>query len=362
MQAGYTDFKFLSKESKEIFEKESLIGCSITGWVNNPDQLFSEEILEEGAKLVMEVNKRVAKLIGINPAARTTCAKPSGNASVLLQTASGIHGEHSPMYIRNVQMDRTSEVAKLVSKYNPYMVEDSVWSTSGTDVVISFPIISPEGSLYKKDLLGVKQLELVKLAQQVWVEHGTDEELCSDKRLRHNISNTISVDDWDEVEEYVYNNRNYFAGISFMAASGDKAFAQAPFTEVKSMEDITIEYGEASMFASGLIVDGLSAFDSLWLACDTAFGYGEELTEDHKDLLKRDWVRRFKKFSANYFASDDQVTANCLKDVYNLHRWTKISTSFRDINWLDSLPKKQYTDIDTTGAIACSGGTCEITF
>ena len=102
LQAGYTNFKFLSDASKQIFDREALLGVSITGWMNNPDVLFDEKVLKKGAQIVKDVNKEVAEIIGINPAARTTCVKPSGNASVLLQTASGIHAEHSPMYIRNV--------------------------------------------------------------------------------------------------------------------------------------------------------------------------------------------------------------------------------------------------------------------
>ena len=67
--------------------------------MNNPDVLFDAEVLEEGARIVKEVNREVAEAIGINLAARTTCVKPSGNASVLLQTGSGIYAEHSEMYI-----------------------------------------------------------------------------------------------------------------------------------------------------------------------------------------------------------------------------------------------------------------------
>ena len=141
LQAGYTDFKFLSDTSKKIFDREALLGVSITGWMNNPGILFDSKILEKGAKIVKEVNKELAAILGINPAARTTCGKPSGNASVLLQTASGIHAEHSEMYIRNVQMNKESEITQAIMKSNPYMVEESVWSAGGTDVVVSFPII-----------------------------------------------------------------------------------------------------------------------------------------------------------------------------------------------------------------------------
>ena len=72
--------------------------------MNNPEVLLDAEIQREGAEIVKKVNKEVAELIGINPAARTTCVKPSGNASVLLETASGIHAEHSPRYLRHIQL------------------------------------------------------------------------------------------------------------------------------------------------------------------------------------------------------------------------------------------------------------------
>lgn len=363
LQAGYTDFKYLSDATRRITERESLIGVSITGWMNNPNVLFDEAVLKKGAEIVKRVNREMAKLLGIRPAARTTCAKPSGNASVILGTASGIHGEHSPLYFRNVQMTRTDPVAQLLITQNPKMVETSVWDSNGTDIVVSFPVISKEGSIYKRDLMGVKQLEFVKKAQQHWVESGTNVELCVDKNLRHNISNTISVDDWDEVEQYIFDNREWFAGISLLAAAGDKAYAQAPFTEVHTAEEILSMYGDASMFASGLIVEGLHAFDdNLWKASDTALGYGLELTDDSADLLKRDWVRRFNKFAANFFNGDLAKTSFCLKDCFNLHKWVALQRDFQAIDFAAALTEQRSVDVDTLGSEGCAGGVCELTF
>ncbi len=363
LQAGYTNFKYLSSATKEITEREALIGCSITGWMNNPDVLFNEDNLREGAEVVKQVNKEVAAMLGINAAARTTCAKPSGNASVLLGTASGIHGEHAPMYFRNVQMNAEDEVVKLIQQLNPKMVQQSVWSSNGTDMVVSFPVVSKEGSIYKDDLLGIKQLEYVKLAQQVWVEAGTNVDLCVDKNLRHNISNTISVDNWEELEKYLYENRQWFAGVSLLSSSGDKSYAQAPFTQVFTAEEIMKNYGEGSLFASGLIVDALHAFnDNLWLACDTASGYGMKLSEDSSDLLKRDWVRRAKKFADGFFGSDMQKMTFCLKDCYNLHKWNSINKSLVSIDFASTLSQARYTDVDTIGSAGCAGGQCEVQF
>lgn len=364
LQAGYTNFTYLTSASREITEREALLGVSITGWMTNPDVLFNEDNMRDAARLVKEVNKQVAALIKINQAARTTTVKPSGNASVLLGCASGIHGDHAPRYFRNVQMNTHDAVTGLISDTNPKMVEPSAWSQNKTDVVVSFPIVASGNSIFKKDLLGVKQLEYVKRAQQVWVEEGTNPELCVHPSLRHNVSNTITVDDWDEVEQYIFDNREYFAGISLLSSAGDRAYVQAPFTEVYTADQLLEMYGAASMFASGLIVDGCHAFNNnLWMACDTALGFGMTLDEeDSEHLLMRDWVRRAKKFAKTYFDGDLQKMTFCLKDAHNLHKWESIIRNMKPIDFSTELDKQVYTEVDSMGAQGCSGGVCEVAF
>ena len=364
LQAGYTNFKYVSDATREITEREALLGCSITGWMNSPEFLFDDKNMKFGAEVIKSINKEVALKIGIRPAARTTCVKPSGNASVILGSASGIHGEHAEHYFRNVQMTKDDDITEVLMRTNPYMIEPSVWSANGTDVVASFPITTKEGSIYKKDLLGVKQLEFVKKAQQGWVEYGTDNDFSVDSRLRHNVSNTITVDDWDAVEQYLFDNQDYFAGVSLLAGAGDKAYAQAPFTEVIMMDKIVELYGEASLFASGLIVDGLHAFNNdLWSATATLEGYGVDLTvETSENALQRDWVRRARKFANGYFAGEIITLVECLKDVYNFHKWMKITSNLQMVDFKSELTAKTFTDINTMGAQACSGSQCEVSF
>ena len=364
LQAGFTEFNYGTKDTKETFEKEALLGVSITGWMENPKFLFDEEVLKEGAEYAKEVNKQVAKLIGINQAARVTCTKPSGNASVLLGTSSGIHPHHAKRYFRHIQGNKEEDVVKAFIEANPKAVEDSVWSASGKDVVLSFPITSPKGSMFKDHLTGVALLDYVKVAQNSWVEHGTNVDLGNHPKLRHNISNTITVDDWDEVSEYVWENQNHFAGISFLPPSGDKDYPQAPFTEVKTAEEILLEYGTASMLASGLVVDGLHAFsNNLWQACDTVMDKGIDLSvKSSENALQRDWVRRAKKYARRYFKNDLQVMTYCLKDVHLLHKWETVSRSFKAVDWLSADIKPKYIEVNTTGAVACSGGVCDVVF
>lgn len=363
LQAAYTDFKYVNPVAKEIFDREALLGCSITGFANNPKILFDPEILKEGAELIKVVNKQVADLIGIRQAARTTCVKPSGNASVLLETASGIHGEHSEMYFRIMQMNKNDEVAKHIAAEFPELIEESVWSATKSDYAVYIPIKTKKGSLYKEQLLGVKQLEYVKLVQQTWVEVGTNVDLCVDPKTRHNVSNTITVDNWDEVEEYIYENRKFFAGISLLPYSGDKIYSQAPFTAVLKPEQILEKYGQACLFASGLIVDALHCFeDNLWTACDHVLRRDLPLDGTRTQvLLKKDWVRRAKQFAKRYFKNNLEEMTFCLKDIHLYHKWLEVSRAIKglDISKVDLKP--EFTAIDTLGAVACSGTGCEVT-
>lgn len=276
--------------------------------------------------------------------------------SVILKTASGVHGEHSRVYIRNVQMNKEAEVAQLIREKNPYMVEESVWSQNKTDYVISFPVIPPQNSIWKENLYGTKLLEKVKFIQKNWVENGTDTSLCVDPTVRHNVSNTIDVlaDQWDEVEEYLFENRDYFAGVSLLSATGDKDFNQAPMTAIETEDEIIRKYGRGAMFASGLIVDAMTGFNNLWDATFIA-QQDQDFGDKEKADARAEWIRRFRKYADNYFNGDRKKAEYCLKAVYLLHKWAKIQENYKEIDFASQLESKKFTDIDTTAAAACSG-------
>lgn len=388
LQAGYTNFKYLSKESQEIFEDESLLGCSITGMMDNPDLLFNPEIQKTAAKKILEVNEKVAKLLGINPAARATCVKPAGSTSCVLGTASGIHPHHARRYIRRVQANETEFCLQETLRKNPLAVETSVWSAGGTDKVISFLCEVPAGAIIKNQLSAVELLEKVKSTQMNWVEYGTRKERCRIPNIRHNVSNTITVkpDEWDAVEKFIFDNQKWFAGISLLSSSGDLDYPQAPFSTVLTPNELVREYGDASVFASGLIVDGLAAFENnLWAACDTVLGINQlpecgtepeyPKTRNYNDLAryfserekyenclaKKDWIRRVKQFSVRYFNNDLKRATYCLKHVSLWKTWCDLSREYVEINWTEAKEETEsYINADTLGASACSGGKCEL--
>jgi ribonucleoside-diphosphate reductase alpha chain len=362
LQAGYNNFPYLGETSEKIFAREALLGVSITGWMNNP-MLFNAELLKEGAEVVKNTNKELAEVIGINQAARTTCVKPSGNASVVLGTASGIHPEHSEKYFRIMQLNKESNTAKWLTENMSFLLEDSVWSTTKSDYVVFVPVENPKKGLFKKDMKGIKHLELIKLVQQNWVNAGTNPEKCVYNPINHNTSCTVIIDDKDAIVDYIWDNKDEFTAVSFMSDYGDKDFNQAPFTSVLNLEELVEEYGKGAVLASGLVVDGLHYFDNnLWSACDTLLENLPVTGTREQVLLRKYWLDRAKKFAKNYFKNDMRRMVYCLKDVHLFHKWETVTRQFKEVSFGEILDKPQYKDIGDFGAIACSGpnGSCEI--
>ena len=234
-QAGYTQSDYLPTVSERILQRESLIGVSLTGMANCPSIAFNAEWQKQAARVVKRTNKKFSKMIDINPATRTTCVKPSGNAAVLLGCASGVHAEYSKKYIRNVQVSEDNPVAKFFKKIMPDAVQSSVWSAPGTnDVVISFPINNTRDDvIYRKDLSAEKFIDLIKLTQTNWVNEGSNSEEGVEG-LTHNVSNTILVRDgeWESVKERLWRERNVLSGVSLLGLFGDYVYEQPPFQEI----------------------------------------------------------------------------------------------------------------------------------
>lgn len=309
-----------------------------------------------------DTNAEVASLIGINPAARTTTVKPSGNASVILGTSSGIHPEHSRRYFRIMQLNKESETAKYLEEHMPELLEESRWSATGSDYVVFVPCVNPDYVITKDDMKGIKHLEHIRLVQNTWVEAGKRTKSCYNPLTHHNVSNTVIIDDVDAIADYLFDNQVDFTAVSFVSSFSDKDYNQSPFSSVLNSQELIARYGDGSVFMSGLIVDGLHYFNNnLWDAVDHVINNGKHDmgTRDMK-ILRSDWSRRVTKFADNFFEGDMTKTLYCMKDVHLYHKWKVIERSFKMIDFGSILASPTYNSVNKYGAIACSGGACEI--
>lgn len=374
-QADYTDFEYLGDVSKRIAQREALLGVSMTGMMENPDLAFDPEIQKRMARLILDVNEEVAERIGVNPAARCTCVKPAGTTSCIFGTSSGIHPHHARRYFRRAQANEDEAIAQYFKLHNEHAVEKSVWNPNGTDVVITFCIEAKEKARVKKEMSAVDLLEHVKLTKSNWIDAGKRDDKCVKPWLSHNVSNTITVRDheWDEVADYIYENRDSFAGISLLPDGGDLDYPQAPFAEVWTCDEIVANYGVGAIMSSGLIVDGMKVFDdNLWAACDCALGRGEDLDAPVDPSLpirvfeaitavnegKKDWVRRARKFARNYFNGDVLKMTRCLKRVHNCKLWEDLQREYVKVDYELLQEERDNTTLEET--IACAGGKCEV--
>ncbi len=221
LQASYTDFHYLRKEWKTTTEEDALIGVSMTG-------IGSGSILQHDlvamSELVKSVNKKCADLIGINSAARTTCVKPAGTTSLTLGTSSGIHAWHSEYYIRRLRVKKSEPIYKYLYMNHPDLIEDDKFDTDGA--VISVPQMAPNGSILRTES-SLDLLNRVKKFSQEWIKPGHVSGINS-----HNVSATVSVrpDEWNEVSEWMWNNRDAYNGIAVLPYDGG-GYEQAPFED-----------------------------------------------------------------------------------------------------------------------------------
>ena len=242
LQAGYTEFHYLREIWQETTEKDALIGVSMTG-IGSAAVLQMD--MKEAANIVKAENKRISRLIGINQAARTTCIKPAGTTSLVLGTSSGIHAWHNDYYIRRLRVGKNESIYRYLLANHPELVKDEYFRPHDT-AVIEIPQAAPKGSILRTES-AFDLLTRVKKVADNWVKTGH-----KTGSNTHNVSATISLkeDDWKKAGQWMWDNRNYYNGLSVLPYDGG-TYTQAPFEDitkkefdklVKHLHDINLEH------------------------------------------------------------------------------------------------------------------------
>jgi len=186
--------------------------------------------MKAAASIVKRENTRVAKLIGINKAARTTCVKPAGTTSLVLGTSSGIHAWHNDFYIRRLRVGKNEPIYNYLKTYNPGLVADEYFRPHDT-AVIEIPQSAPKGSILRTES-AFDLLKRVKKVATEWVKPG--HRVGSNT---HNVSATISLkeDEWDKAGKWMWDNRDVYNGLSVLPYDGG-TYTQAPFEDITKQE------------------------------------------------------------------------------------------------------------------------------
>lgn len=238
LQAAYTDIGYLGPVTRYLNERDALLGVSICGFMDNPAILFDPVVLARGARLCRAVNDLVAAALGVRPAARITCVKPEGTASLLLGAAAGVHPHHARYYFRRVRAGRRDPVYRHFQARNPHMTERSIHRPESDDV-ITFPVESPAHAITRDEVGAREFLQRVLHVQRHWVLPG-EAPAARSPGLHHNVSHTCTVrpGEWEDVARFIWQHRASFTGVALLAYDGGKSYPQAPLEAVANEDDV----------------------------------------------------------------------------------------------------------------------------
>ena len=219
IQSSFTDFPYLRETWKKNCDKECLLGVSLTGQMDNPS-ILSSEALKALKSRVIRISRKASGILGTRMPTATTCVKPSGTVSQLVDSASGVHPRYSQYYIRRYRISANDPLFKMMKDVGiPCNPENGQTEEDANTWVLEFPVKSPEGCITRKDVTALDQLSHYKNLQHNWCEH--------------NASMTVYVrdDEWFEVGNWVYKNWDIINGVSFLPYDGGH-YKLAPYEEI----------------------------------------------------------------------------------------------------------------------------------
>lgn len=264
LQAGFTDFHYLRPIWRKTTEKDALLGIGMTGIASGEILKYD---LENMAQLAGNINRIIADKIGVNHAARVTCVKPSGTTSIVLGCSSGIHAWHDDYYLRTMRFNMNEDISSYMLVNHPELCETD--KRDKNTLCVRVPIKAPQGAIMRSES-ALDLLERVKKLSTEWVRAGHNH---GDNT--HNVSATVTIkpDEWEEVGNWMWKNKDVYNGLSVLDHDGG-SYVQAPFesitkeqyedrvkhlstidlTKVLEMDDTTDLKGEAACSSGGCVI------------------------------------------------------------------------------------------------------------
>ena len=207
----------------DLVQKEDrLLGCSLTGWqdmVNATNMSLQEqkETLIKLKDVAIEESKKYSSQLNMKEPLLVTTVKPEGTLSLLPGVSSGVHYSHSPFYIRRIRINSDDPLVKVCEELSYPVFDDGI-----NTKVIEFPVKSPKGKT-KYDVSAIEQLEIYKMFQECYVQHNTS------------ITIHVRENEWDEVEQWLWDNWDDVIGVSFLSLS-DSFYHLMPYETITEEE------------------------------------------------------------------------------------------------------------------------------
>jgi ribonucleoside-diphosphate reductase alpha chain len=156
--------------------------------------------------------------------------------SLVCGTSSGIHAWHAPYYMRRVRVGRNEAIYEYFRDNHPEFLEDD--QLNSAQAILKFPIKAPEGSKFRTET-PIDLLERVKKIYNDWILPGHRK-----GSNHHNSSCTVSIkpDEWEDVGKWMWENREYYNGISVLPYDGG-TYVQPPFEEC-TKEEYEVAYSK----------------------------------------------------------------------------------------------------------------------
>lgn len=215
-------------EWNAVQQRDKLLGCSLTGWqdmVNATGMDRDEQavLLDRMRAAAHEAAEKLATKLGMNKPLLITTIKPEGTLSLLPTVSSGIHYSHAPYYIRRVRISSTDPLCHVCEDLG-YPVFPEVGQDAKTckTKVVEFPVKAPAGRV-KADASAIEQLENYKMVMAHYVDHN-----CS-------ITVHVREQEWDGVEEWVWNNWDDIVALSFLSYD-DNFYELLPYEAIAEEE------------------------------------------------------------------------------------------------------------------------------
>ena len=228
LQSMAVNFPGLRDIWRKNCEEERLLGIDINGWLDcpvlRPENQDLDKVLRRLRDHAVDTNKKFAEILGIPQSTSVTCVKPSGNSSQLFNCSSGIHPRHYKYYIRNVRVQATSPIKKLLEDAGvPMDPENGQTEANATAYVIHFPVKSPEGAILREQMTAIDQLNYWLIAKQNWTEHNPS------VTIMYKSNEVIDIIKW------VWDHKQFVGGLSFLPVDNAQ-YSQMPYERISHEE------------------------------------------------------------------------------------------------------------------------------